>query len=95
MHPNSFNELETPISIPADPTAPQNAELELRVHNADVVRADIADGRQSLAVLLKSLAGRGITRLMVEGGPTIAAAFVDAAEDGVPRRAKSPHHGHL
>ena len=28
--------------------------------------------------VLKTLAGRGITRLMVEGGPTVAAAFVQA-----------------
>jgi diaminohydroxyphosphoribosylaminopyrimidine deaminase/5-amino-6-(5-phosphoribosylamino)uracil reductase len=28
--------------------------------------------------VLKVLAGRGITRLMVEGGPTVAASFVRA-----------------
>ena len=28
--------------------------------------------------MLKSLAGRGITRLMVEGGPIVAAAFLQA-----------------
>ena len=36
------------------------------------------DGRLHLAAVLKELAGRGITRLMVEGGPTVAAAFVQA-----------------
>jgi diaminohydroxyphosphoribosylaminopyrimidine deaminase / 5-amino-6-(5-phosphoribosylamino)uracil reductase len=69
---------ETPLWVFADPTAPNNAEQELRAHGVDVARTNIAAGRQSLAVVLKSLAGRGITRLMVEGGPTIAAAFVDA-----------------
>jgi diaminohydroxyphosphoribosylaminopyrimidine deaminase/5-amino-6-(5-phosphoribosylamino)uracil reductase len=37
-----------------------------------------ADGRLSLAVVLESLAAEGITRVLVEGGPTIAGAFVDA-----------------
>ena len=36
------------------------------------------DGRLDLAQVLKALAERGITRLMVEGGPTVAAAFVQA-----------------
>ena len=28
--------------------------------------------------MLQALGGRGITRLMVEGGPTVAAAFIEA-----------------
>ena len=41
-------------------------------------RVEGKDGRLDLAAVLKALAGRGITRLMVEGGPTVAAAFVQA-----------------
>jgi diaminohydroxyphosphoribosylaminopyrimidine deaminase/5-amino-6-(5-phosphoribosylamino)uracil reductase len=37
-----------------------------------------ADGRLSLTVALESLAAEGVTRVLVEGGPTIAAAFLDA-----------------
>ena len=37
-----------------------------------------ADGRLSLAVALESLAAEGVTRVLVEGGPTIAGAFLDA-----------------
>jgi diaminohydroxyphosphoribosylaminopyrimidine deaminase/5-amino-6-(5-phosphoribosylamino)uracil reductase len=37
-----------------------------------------ADGRLSLEVVLESLAAEGITRVLVEGGPTIARAFVQA-----------------
>ena len=37
-----------------------------------------ADGRLSLAVVLESLAAEGVTRVLVEGGPTIAGAFLDA-----------------
>ena len=38
----------------------------------------IADGRLSLAVVLESLAAEGVTRVLVEGGPTIAGAFLAA-----------------
>jgi diaminohydroxyphosphoribosylaminopyrimidine deaminase / 5-amino-6-(5-phosphoribosylamino)uracil reductase len=37
-----------------------------------------ADGRLNLAVALESLAAEGVTRVLVEGGPTIAGAFLDA-----------------
>jgi diaminohydroxyphosphoribosylaminopyrimidine deaminase/5-amino-6-(5-phosphoribosylamino)uracil reductase len=37
-----------------------------------------ADGRLSLEVALESLAAEGVTRVLVEGGPTIARAFVAA-----------------
>ena len=36
------------------------------------------DGRLSLAVALESLGAEGVTRVLVEGGPTIAGAFLDA-----------------
>jgi diaminohydroxyphosphoribosylaminopyrimidine deaminase/5-amino-6-(5-phosphoribosylamino)uracil reductase len=36
------------------------------------------DGRLSLAVVLESLGAEGVTRVLVEGGPTIAEAFVAA-----------------
>src|SRR5262249_40899958 len=36
------------------------------------------DGRLSLAVVLESLAAEGVTRVLVEGGPTIAGAFLAA-----------------
>ena len=37
-----------------------------------------SDGRLSLAVVVESLAAEGVTRVLVEGGPTIAGAFLDA-----------------
>jgi diaminohydroxyphosphoribosylaminopyrimidine deaminase/5-amino-6-(5-phosphoribosylamino)uracil reductase len=37
-----------------------------------------SDGRLGLAVVLESLAAEGVTRVLVEGGPTIAGAFLDA-----------------
>ena len=42
--------------------------------------------------MLKALAGRGITRLMVEGGPIVAAAFVqaDLVDEAVLFRSPKP-----
>jgi diaminohydroxyphosphoribosylaminopyrimidine deaminase/5-amino-6-(5-phosphoribosylamino)uracil reductase len=54
------------------------AESILKSKGVEVFRVDGKDGRLDLAAVLKALAGRGITRLMVEGGPTVAAAFVQA-----------------
>ena len=36
------------------------------------------DGRVNLVVALESLAAEGVTRVLVEGGPTIAHAFLEA-----------------
>ena len=44
----------------------------------NTIRVEGKDGRLDLKAVLTALAGRGITRLMVEGGPTVAAAFVQA-----------------
>ena len=54
------------------------AEDILKAKGVEVFRVDAKDGRLDLNAVLKMLAGRGITRLMVEGGPTVAAAFVRA-----------------
>jgi diaminohydroxyphosphoribosylaminopyrimidine deaminase/5-amino-6-(5-phosphoribosylamino)uracil reductase len=37
-----------------------------------------ADGRLDIAAVLTTLAGRGISRLLVEGGPAVAASFLAA-----------------
>jgi diaminohydroxyphosphoribosylaminopyrimidine deaminase/5-amino-6-(5-phosphoribosylamino)uracil reductase len=67
---------DTPLWIVATPAAPAVAEQALRGRGAEVVRVDGPGGRIDLAAVLAMLAARGITRLMVEGGPTVAAAFV-------------------
>src|SRR5579872_741123 len=45
---------------------------------SEVIRCEANDGGIDLAAALGLLAGKGITRLMVEGGPTVAAAFLAA-----------------
>jgi diaminohydroxyphosphoribosylaminopyrimidine deaminase/5-amino-6-(5-phosphoribosylamino)uracil reductase len=69
---------ETPTWIFGDPNASAMAEEVLRAKGAEVFRVESKDGRIDLAQALKILAERGITRLMVEGGPTVAASFVKA-----------------
>ncbi len=53
-------------------------EEVLRAKGVEVFRVEGAEGRLDLAAILKVLAERGITRLMVEGGSTVAASFVKA-----------------
>ena len=58
--------------------ASQMAEDILAQKGVRVFRAPEANGRLDLAAVLKRLNAEGITRLMVEGGPTVAASFVSA-----------------
>jgi diaminohydroxyphosphoribosylaminopyrimidine deaminase/5-amino-6-(5-phosphoribosylamino)uracil reductase len=69
---------ETPTWVFAGSAASAMADEILRAKGVEVFRVKGTDGRLDLAEVLKSLAGRGITRLMVEGGPTVAAAFLQA-----------------
>jgi diaminohydroxyphosphoribosylaminopyrimidine deaminase/5-amino-6-(5-phosphoribosylamino)uracil reductase len=55
------------------------AAATLRGHGVEVLTVPVgAAGRLDLAAVLQSLASRGITRLMVEGGPMLAAALIAA-----------------
>ena len=45
-----------------------------------MLRVDDIEGRLDLDAVLKTLASEGISRLMVEGGPTVAATFVAAGK---------------
>ena len=54
------------------------AEDILQQKGVRVFRVAEAGGKLDLDAVLKTLNDEGITRLMVEGGPTVAAAFVAA-----------------
>ncbi len=69
---------ETPTWVFTTAAPSAMAEDILKAKGVEVFRVEGRDGRLDLAAVLKTLAERGITRLMVEGGPTIAAAFVQA-----------------
>jgi len=69
---------ETPTWVFGGRSASPLAEEILRDKGCKVFRADDADGKLDLDAVLKTLAAEGITRVMVEGGPTVAASFVAA-----------------
>lgn len=68
---------ETPLWVlTTTDTAPLERERALVDRGVEVFRID--GGALALPACLTLLAGRGITRLMVEGGPILAASFADA-----------------
>jgi diaminohydroxyphosphoribosylaminopyrimidine deaminase/5-amino-6-(5-phosphoribosylamino)uracil reductase len=69
---------ETPTWVFAGKNASAIAEEILVERGAKVFRIDDKGGLLDLEEVLKTLAGRGITRVMVEGGPTVAANLVKA-----------------
>ena len=68
---------QTLVWVFADQALPLH-ERPLADLGVEILRVPGAAGRLDLAAVLRALAGRGITRLMVEGGPTVAAAFIAA-----------------
>ena len=69
---------EIPLWLIAGEAASSAREQQFRAHGVEIVRAPAAGDRLDLPSVLGLLAGRGITRLMVEGGPILAAAMVAA-----------------
>jgi diaminohydroxyphosphoribosylaminopyrimidine deaminase/5-amino-6-(5-phosphoribosylamino)uracil reductase len=69
---------ETPTWIIGGVDAPEDAEKALRAAGVEVMRVPLADRSASLSQALHLLGERGITRLMVEGGPTLAGALLSA-----------------
>jgi diaminohydroxyphosphoribosylaminopyrimidine deaminase/5-amino-6-(5-phosphoribosylamino)uracil reductase len=67
---------ETPTWVFGSRTASTIAEEILTERGAKVFRVGSRDGRLDLAEVLNILGGEGITRVMVEGGPTVAASLV-------------------
>ena len=69
---------EAPLWIVTSEGAPTQHEQVLRAKGAEVFRLPDSSGKLDLSAVLKLLAARGITRLMVEAGPIICAAFLEA-----------------
>jgi diaminohydroxyphosphoribosylaminopyrimidine deaminase/5-amino-6-(5-phosphoribosylamino)uracil reductase len=61
-----------------DEKASAEKERALSDLGVEVLRVPGANGRLDLAAVLRGLAGRGITRVMVEAGPILSSAFVCA-----------------
>jgi diaminohydroxyphosphoribosylaminopyrimidine deaminase/5-amino-6-(5-phosphoribosylamino)uracil reductase len=69
---------DTPLWIVTGQHTPAAAEEVARAHGAEVVRTVAKNGRIDLHAVLNLLADRGITRLMLEPGPTLVSAFIEA-----------------
>jgi diaminohydroxyphosphoribosylaminopyrimidine deaminase / 5-amino-6-(5-phosphoribosylamino)uracil reductase len=69
---------DVPLWIVAAPDAPAARADALRATGAEVLPLDGGGDWRDLPAVLRLLAARGITRLMVEGGPTVAASFLKA-----------------
>jgi diaminohydroxyphosphoribosylaminopyrimidine deaminase/5-amino-6-(5-phosphoribosylamino)uracil reductase len=67
---------QTPLWVVTRDDAPKEQEQLLKDHGAEIVRIGGGFAGIDPGATLRELAARGITRLMVEGGPTIAASFV-------------------
>jgi diaminohydroxyphosphoribosylaminopyrimidine deaminase/5-amino-6-(5-phosphoribosylamino)uracil reductase len=61
-----------------DESAKPAHEAALTAAGVEVLRAQASKGRLDLTAVLRGLAGRGITRVMVEAGPILSAAFLAA-----------------
>jgi diaminohydroxyphosphoribosylaminopyrimidine deaminase / 5-amino-6-(5-phosphoribosylamino)uracil reductase len=69
---------EVPVWVVAGAQASREAENALTGLGVTVLRVPQPVGPLDLATALRLFAARGITRLMVEGGPTVAAALLAA-----------------
>jgi diaminohydroxyphosphoribosylaminopyrimidine deaminase / 5-amino-6-(5-phosphoribosylamino)uracil reductase len=75
---------EVPVWLIAGESAPADREGQLRNRGAEIIRiATSTPDRIDLDAALRALAGRGITRAMLEGGPIVAASFLteDCADE--------------
>lgn len=68
----------TPVWVVTGADAAAESARALRQQGVEVLQAPAQAGRLALPAVLGLLAERGISRLMVEGGPTVAASFVAA-----------------
>ena len=69
---------DVPVWAVTGGEASRAAENALLREGVTVLRAAQSDGRLDLAAVLKLMGARGVTRLMVEGGPTLGAALLAA-----------------
>jgi diaminohydroxyphosphoribosylaminopyrimidine deaminase/5-amino-6-(5-phosphoribosylamino)uracil reductase len=69
---------EIPVWVFCAPDASHDRERSLSGRGVIVTRIEAGEGGLALPAVLHALAERGITRLMVEGGPKVAASFLRA-----------------
>jgi diaminohydroxyphosphoribosylaminopyrimidine deaminase / 5-amino-6-(5-phosphoribosylamino)uracil reductase len=69
---------DVPLWVLTAPDAPAARAQALRAAGAEVLPIGGSADQRDLAAALTLIATRGITRLMIEGGPTVAASFLKA-----------------
>ena len=69
---------DVPVWALTGTSAPQDAEFKLLASGVEVLRSPGSADPLDLQDALEVLAAKGVTRLMVEGGPMLAAAFLAA-----------------
>jgi diaminohydroxyphosphoribosylaminopyrimidine deaminase/5-amino-6-(5-phosphoribosylamino)uracil reductase len=67
-----------PVWLLHGPTAPETARKAWQATGATLIETPETAGRLDLAAALRALADRGLTRILSEGGSTLAAALVKA-----------------
>jgi len=63
--------------LASEAAAPDRVQA-LRARGVEVLQAGLRNGKLDLEGALKQISGRGITRVMVEAGPILAAAMLEA-----------------
>jgi diaminohydroxyphosphoribosylaminopyrimidine deaminase / 5-amino-6-(5-phosphoribosylamino)uracil reductase len=69
---------EVPLWVVTGEGAPQASSEALTARGVEVLCAPTVNGRLDLAAVVTLLAGRGITRVMLEAGPVLTTAFLRA-----------------
>jgi diaminohydroxyphosphoribosylaminopyrimidine deaminase/5-amino-6-(5-phosphoribosylamino)uracil reductase len=68
---------QVPVWVFTAHSAPSDREAALRVRRVEVMRLEsVASGHLDLGAALRLLAARGITRVLLEGGPILAASML-------------------
>ena len=69
---------DRPVLVAVGPAAPANRLQALEAAGCEVWRGTAADLRERLTALLRELAVRRLTNVLIEGGPQVLGSFADA-----------------
>lgn len=81
---------ELPLIVFAAETADADKESALKAAGAEIVRVGCQDGgKPNLQAVMRELGSRGLTRLLIEGGPMLSASLIaqDLVDEAVVVRA--------
>jgi diaminohydroxyphosphoribosylaminopyrimidine deaminase/5-amino-6-(5-phosphoribosylamino)uracil reductase len=79
-----------PVTVVASRAAPRTATDALETHGVDVIVAIGANETERVGSALDQLGAAGISSILLEGGPHLAGAFMDAEEVDAVRMFVAP-----